>query len=159
MLKGGVAVLCGNSKFSFSEEPPYCFPWWLYWFTSNQEWRGVQYYSQYPRCGNNLNVHQQMNGLRRCDTYTLLSHEKDRLLPFAATWMQLEILFLRKRKANTTWYHLYVESKTWCKWTYLQKRNRLTDIENRIVVAKKEGRSGMEVSLGLVDTNYYIYNG
>ena len=29
------------------------------------------------------------------------------------------------------WYHLYVESKTWHKWTYPWKR--LTDIENRLV--------------------------
>ena len=33
------------------------------------------------------------------------------------------------------------------------KRNRLTDIENRLVVAKWEGRTG---SVGLVDVNYYI---
>ena len=35
-------------------------------------------------------------------------------MPFAATWMQLEILILsevRKRKTNTTQYHLYVQSK------------------------------------------------
>ena len=37
-------------------------------------------------------------------------------------------------------YHLYAESKTWHKWTYLQNTNRLTDIENRLVVAKAEGR-------------------
>ena len=31
-----------------------------------------------------------------------------------------------------------VESKIWHKWTYLQNRNRLTDIEKRLVVAKGE---------------------
>ena len=30
----------------------------------------LQYYSQYPRYGNNPNVHQQMIGLGRCGTYT-----------------------------------------------------------------------------------------
>ena len=54
-------------------------------------------------------------------------------------------------------YHLYVESKTWYKWTYLQNRNRLTDIEKRLVGAKAgqvgEGWTG---SLGVADTNYYI---
>ena len=30
----------------------------------------LQHYSQYPRHGNNLNVHHWMNGLRRCGTYT-----------------------------------------------------------------------------------------
>ena len=31
---------------------------------------------------------------------------------------------VRKRKANTILYHLYVESKIWHKWTYLWIRNR-----------------------------------
>ena len=33
------------------------------------------------------------------------------------------------------------------------KQNRLTDIENRLIVAKWEGWMG---SLGLADANYYI---
>ena len=40
-----------------------------------------------------------------------------------------------QKKTNTTWYHLYVESKIWHKWTYLWNSNRLTDI----VVVKGEG--------------------
>ena len=42
-------------------------------------------------------------------------------MPFEATWMQLEIVILsevsqkEKDKYNTTWYHLYVESKIWHK--------------------------------------------
>ena len=44
--------------------------------------------------------------------------------------------------------------------TYLQNRNRLIDIENRLVVAKgEEGRSGMNYEFGLLDANYYIWNG
>ena len=41
------------------------------------------------------------------------------------------------------------------KWTYLRGRNQLTDIENRLVVAKgdREGRNG---SLVLADAHYYI---
>ena len=61
---------------------------------------------------------------------------------FAATWMQLEIIILsevRKRKTNTIWYHLHVESKLWHKWTYLWNRNRIRDIGNTLLVAKGEG--------------------
>ena len=52
------------------------------------------------------------------------------------------ILFFKSssflRKTNTIWYHLCVESKPWHKWAYLWNRNRLTDTEIRIVVAKEE---------------------
>ena len=45
----------------------------------------------------------------------LLSHKKDKLMPFAATWMEIEILILsevtRNKKTNTIWYHLFVEIK------------------------------------------------
>ena len=84
-------------------------------------------------------------------------------MPFTATWTQPEILILseaRKRNINITWYHLYVESKIWHKWTYLQNRNRLTDMESRPVVSKGEGE-GMRWpgSSGLLDANFYIWNG
>ena len=50
-----------------------------------------------------------------------------------------------------------MESKIWHKRIYLQNRNKLTDIENRLVVAKGEGEGeGWTGSLGLVDANYYI---
>ena len=34
-----------------------------------------------------------------------------------------------------------VESKIWYRWTYLQNRSRLTDIENKVMVTKGEGRA------------------
>ena len=40
-----------------------------------------------------------MNGLRRCGAYIdaiLLSHKKDKQMPFAATWMDLETLILNE---------------------------------------------------------------
>ena len=68
------------------------------------------------------------------------------MMLFAATWMQLEGIILSEvseRKTNISWYHLHVESKIWHKWTYLWNINRLTDIENRLVIAKAVGVGGM----------------
>ena len=88
--------------------------------------------------------------------------KKNKTMLFAATWMELETLILsevRKRKTNTTWYHLYMESKIWNKWIYLQNRNKLMDMENRVVVTKGEGEGvGWTESLGLVDANYCIWS-
>ena len=40
---------------------------------------------------------------------------KNEVMPFAETWMQLEMIILsqvnHKEKINIAWYHLYVESK------------------------------------------------
>ena len=58
-----------------------------------------------------------------------------------------------KRKTNTIIYHFYVEPKIWHKSTYLQNKNRLIYIENRLVVAKEKGQEGRIRSLGFVDTN------
>ena len=50
-----------------------------------------------------------------------------------------------------------MESKIWHKLTYLENKNRLTDIKNIFVVSKGRGE-GVEWReiLGLVDANYYI---
>ena len=71
----------------------------------------------------------------------LLSHKKNEMMPFAATWMDLEIIILSKvsqRTTNTIWYHLYVDLK-YDTNELIYKTNRLTDKENRLVVAKGEG--------------------
>ena len=42
----------------------------------------------------------------------LPSHKKNEIMPFAATWMKLEIIILnegRERKTNIIYYDLYVE--------------------------------------------------
>ena len=44
----------------------------------------------------------------------LLSHKKNEIIPFAATWMDLEIFILSEVsqvKTNVIWKHLYVESR------------------------------------------------
>ena len=45
-----------------------------------------------------------------------------------------------------------MESKIWQRWTYLQNRNRLIDLENRVKVAEGEGEGmGWTGSSGLLD--------
>ena len=62
--------------------------------------------------------------------------------------MELEILIqvrLSQRMTNTMWYYIYLESKT-----YLQNIKKLTDIENKLVVATAEGvGEGMEWEVGI----------
>ena len=65
-------------------------------------------------------------------------------MPFAVTWMDLEIVILsevsQREKEKHHMISLYVESKKkWYKWTYLQNRNRLTDLENKLVVTGGKG--------------------
>ena len=45
--------------------------------------------------------------------------KKNEILPFTTTWKNLENI------------HLYVESKKYFKWIYMQNRNRLSDVENK----------------------------
>ena len=44
-----------------------------------------------------------------------LAKKNNEIMPFAATWMDLESIMLgeinQTEKGNTVWYHLYVESK------------------------------------------------
>ena len=79
-------------------------------------------------------------------------------MPFATTQMDLEIIILsevRKKKINTRWYHLYVESKTWHKRTAEQKQTHTHREQTRGCQGSREGEGGTR-SVGLVDVNYYI---
>ena len=93
-----------------------------------------------------------MNELGRCGTYiqwNTTHHKKEQNNAIFSNmdgtrdshtkWNKSE----RERKMS---YDItYVESKIWHKWTYLQNTNRLSDIENRFVVAKGEaGGNGMD---------------
>ena len=67
--------------------------------------------------------------------------KKNEILPLAATWMYLEIIILsevksdRERQISYDITYMWNLQK-WYKWTHLQNRNRLTDLENQFMVTK-----------------------
>ena len=62
-------------------------------------------------------------------------------MPFASTWIDLEIIILSEvsqMKTNIIWYDLYVESNTNDTNELIYKTNRLTDLEIKLMVTKGE---------------------
>ena len=66
--------------------------------------------------------------------------KKNEIMPFAATWMDLEIIILSKtlRERQISIDITYMWNLKKYKWTYLHNRNRLTDIENKLMVTNGE---------------------
>ena len=118
------------------------------------------HYLQLPRYGSDLSVHQQMNGWRCavCEYISIYLYvyththngiysviKKNENFPSAAKWIDLKGIMLSKvsqRKINFVWYHLYVESKTYNELVNKTKSNRLTDLENKLVVIRGERERG-----------------
>ena len=81
--------------------------------------------------------------------------KKNEIIPFAATWLALEIIILSE--VSQTEKDKYMVPlirgifKKWYKWTYLQKRNRLTDVENKLMVTRGDGVGGEGSKLGVWD--------
>ena len=83
-------------------------------------------------------------------------HQKDEIIPCAATWMGLEIVILsevsqtEKEKYHMTF--LTCKGQKEMKQMNLQKRNRPTDLENKLMVVggRTGGRDSQEVWSGHV---------
>ena len=59
-------------------------------------------------------------------------------MPFAATWVDLEIITLSEVGQRQISHYLYVQSKKVIQMKLFIKQNRLTDIENKLMVTKRE---------------------
>ena len=67
-------------------------------------------------CRYTLSIYKYTVAMWRVCVMEYYSAIKNEIMPFAATWMDLEITILSEvsqRKTNIIWYHLYVESKIW----------------------------------------------
>ena len=66
----------------------------------------------------------------------VLGHKKNEMMPFAATWMDLEMIIPSKSKREgQISYNTYMWNlKILYKWTYLPTRKKL--IENKLMITK-----------------------
>ena len=70
------------------------------------------------------------------------------MIPFAATWMDLEIIILnkvRQRKTNIIWYHLYVESKKMIQMSLFTKQKK-THRHRKQTCGYQRGWGGWEIN-------------
>ena len=125
------------------------------WFTKAKTWK-------------QLYVPQQRNGERSCVCvcvstylyqYIMEYHsaiKKNETMLIAATWMDLEITILSEvSQTEKDKYHMISHMQSlnkWYKWTYLQKRNRLTDRKPIDSYQRRKVRERWIRSLGLTHT-------
>ena len=63
--------------------------------------------------------------------------QKNEIMPFAANWMDLEIIILSEVKsAKTNIIEYLIQPRKRCEWTYLQDRKKLTDLGNEFMVIR-----------------------
>ena len=71
-------------------------------------------------------------------------HEKNKIMPFAATQMGLETVMLSEvSQAEKDRYVISLVcgiGKKMVKWTYLRRRNRFSDFKSKLMVTRREWR-------------------
>ena len=85
--------------------------------------------------------------------------KRNEIMPFAATWMQLEITILINQKEKDKYHITYMWNLKYDRNAPIQEAETDSQTENRLVIIKGRVREGYTGSLGLVDANYYLLKG
>ena len=64
--------------------------------------------------------------------------KKNEILPFAATWIDLENTVLSETEKYKCYFTCRWNIKKEYKWTYIQNRNILRDTENKLITTEEE---------------------
>ena len=100
-----------------------------------------------PKCPSTEEWIKKMWYIYTMEYYSAIKNNE--IMPFAATQMDLEIIVILSEVSQTEKYKYHYITYMWnlkkkCyRWTYLQNRNRLTDIENKFKVTKGESGGGI----------------
>ena len=110
-------------------------------FTISKTWKP-------PKCPSTDEWIKKMWYIYTVEYYSAI--KKNEIVPFATTRMDLEIIIpseVKQKERQIPYDITYMWNLRYDRRSYLQNRNRLTDIENRLVVAK--GGGGMEWEFGI----------
>ena len=69
--------------------------------------------------------------------------ERNKVVPFAKMWMDLETIILSEVSQKNKYILMRINLEKWYRWIFLQSGNRDTDVENKYMNIKGEGRGGM----------------
>ena len=79
----------------------------------------------------------------------LLSHKKNEILPFVATWMDLESIILHEVRQRQILHITYTQNLNININEFIYKRETDSDIETKLIVTKGEMGEGMNWEFGV----------